>query len=455
MTADNNSTDPAACAPTKGPAEKTRLDYHLEERLSPLKNLVFGFQWLFLLLPLIVISAAIVAEAAGYDAEATAGFLSKMLLLCGAAMVIQVLWGHGLPLLDGPAAVLLVTFANLAAGGAGVPYALGGMIVGGGILALTALTPLLRLLIKLFTDNVVASILMLLTFTLMPLIAPLFAGVAKAQPGGDVFGALVALLLTLFMAAVGVRSKGLMRSLSLFMGIVIGVTVMALMGRVNWQPVSLAGWLTTPPVGSGYRLGLGLSAAVAFAISYIAVAINQVGSTTSVQELVGGGKTERRTVRGLFFCGVFGVAGGLGGVIGTVSYSISPGVIQITRVGSRWPMVACGLITAALAFCPKIAAALSMVPGPVVGAALVVIMAGQLSVALQLMTSGPGVTRRRTMVVGLSTLTGALVAILPQAFLSQIPGPIRGLAGNGLVVGIILALLLEHVILRGKDSPGE
>jgi xanthine/uracil permease len=112
----------------------------------------------------------------------------------------------------------------------------------------------------------------------------------------------------------------------------------------------------------------------------------------------------------------------------------------------------CGLLTVALAFCPKIAALLAAVPDAVVAAVLVVVMAGQLSAALRLLTSGEGVTARRAMVVGLPTLVGTLAAIVPRPFLAQMPDMIRGLAGNGLVVGVVLALLLEHVVLRQSTT---
>ncbi|MBU0514566.1 MAG: hypothetical protein KJ621_07305, partial [Proteobacteria bacterium] len=95
---------------------------------------------------------------------------------------------------------------------------------------------------------------------------------------------------------------------------------------------------------------------------------------------------------------------------------------------------------------------MAAVPGSVVAAALLVAMAGQLHVALDILVAGGGVTYRRIMVVGVPTLVGLLVALLPHSFLDMVPAQLRGLLGNGLVVGVILALLFEHLLIpKGKD----
>ncbi len=61
---------------------------------------------------------------------------------------------------------------------------------------------------------------------------------------------------------------------------------------------------------------------------------------------------------------------------------------------------------------------------------------------------------RDYLVIGLPILMGGLVSILPEGFFQDLPGAVRGLVKNGLVVGIVLVLLLEHVLLpvRGKGT---
>jgi hypothetical protein len=51
-------------------------------------------------------------------------------------------------------------------------------------------------------------------------------------------------------------------------------------------------------------------------------------------------------------------------------------------------------------------------------------------------------------------LMGSIASILPEAFFLPIPTALRALLKNGLVVGVVLVLLLEHVLLPARQSEG-
>ena len=122
----------------------------------------------------------------------------------------------------------------------------------------------------------------------------------------------------------------------------------------------------------------------------------------------------------------------------------------MTRVGSRYALTACGFFMVVLAFLGKITAALSAVPDAVVGAALMVSMAAGVGVSINVIIRQGPLGSRDYMVVGVPILLGITSALMPEAFLSQLPQILRPLAGNGLIVGVVFVLLLEHVILREK-----
>ena len=67
------------------------------------------------------------------------------------------------------------------------------------------------------------------------------------------------------------------------------------------------------------------------------------------------------TRRGILVNGVEGIVCGFMGVVGgTVSFSISPGVILVNRVASRYAVSYCGIILLLAAFLPKLAALLAL-----------------------------------------------------------------------------------------------
>jgi xanthine/uracil permease len=47
---------------------------------------------------------------------------------------------------------------------------------------------------------------------------------------------------------------------------------------------------------------------------------------------------------------------------------------------------------------------------------------------------------------------GAMISIIPKQFFQLFPNIIASLVGNGLVMGILFSLLLEHVLFRQRKE---
>jgi xanthine/uracil permease len=123
----------------------------------------------------------------------------------------------------------------------------------------------------------------------------------------------------------------------------------------------------------------------------------------------------------------------------------------VLRVASRHAVAYCGVILALAAFLPKLSALLALVPTPVVGAALCVILGAQVGVGITTVTSR-SLTTRDYFVVGIPLILGTAVGFLPRELTAQFPGPLQVLVGNSLIMGIALVLLLEHVLLRERKG---
>jgi uracil permease len=290
---------------------------------------------------------------------------------------------------------------------------------------------------------------MLIAFTLVPFLLPRLIGVTPEHPQGEagVFGA--ALTLILLIAMLVNRLGGFLRSTAVILGIVIGSIGFWFWGRIDLQPVQEAPWLAIP---GGLWTGMprfSVPAVVSSGLAYLAVAVNSLGSIHGVGGVVGAEGIAGRVDRGLAVTGLAGVAASLLGVVGTVSYSTSPGVILVTRVASRYAQTMCGLVLLVAAFVPRLSALLAAVPATVVGAALCVALGSQVGAGITAITTdGRSLVARDYLVVGLPVMVGTLVAVVPQAFFAQFPVWIGTILGNGLVLGIILVLLLEHVLMR-------
>lgn len=432
-------------------ASPPELAYELDELPSWPRTLIYGLQWAVIFLPTLTLLSTISAEYLGLAGEAKVLFFQRLLMVTGGVMVLQTLSGHRYPLLDGPSSALLLSFIILAPHGMAVIQ--GGMIAGGAFLLLLTFSGMMRHLALLFTDNVIGVILILIAVTLLPYLAPMLIGQGPGQARGDplVFG--VSVIIIMAIAVFSRWFPGFPRTLSLLWGVLLGTLFMWALGRMETGGLREAAWLSLPrPLLPGLPR-FSFAATATFLVAYVAVIINGVGSIYSIAEIVGRQGLKTRVNRGIALTGLGGLGAGALGVIGTVSFGISPGVVLVTAVGSRFPVTLCGILLFALAFMPKPLAALAAIPPPVVAAAMMTGMAAQIGAGISVLTRSRPLDGRDYLVVGLPILMGAVVAILPDAFFESFPETAQALLKNGLVVGIVLVLLLEHILLRqGKGD---
>ena len=427
------------------------LRYTLDQKPPAGRNLLYALQWLLIVLPLITVTANLMAAFLGMNPSAATALFQRFLFVVGLITAVQCLRGHRYPLVDGPSAALLLSVAVL--GGEGIETVSGGMIVGGVLLAVLGGLGIVHRFQGLFTDRVIGVVLLLISTTLLPFLYPMITGITPGTPHGDVAVLAASHLIILAIILISYWGKGQIGNLSVFLGIVAGYALMAVLGKVSFPELSGLAWISIPdPVlVPGVRFTVG--SALSFTLAYIAVLINGLGSYYSVAEVVGREGLQRRIERGIAFTGLGGLISAAFGVVGTVSYSLSPGVILVTRIGSRWPVFWCGVILIGLAFFQKLGALLASVPNAVVGSALFVTLAAQMGVGISVIVrSGTTMDVRDYIVIGLPILLGTTASILPQDFLHLFPGSTRALVGNGLIVGIVAVLLLEHVILRIPNS---
>jgi uracil permease len=427
------------------------LDYELDQRLSPTLTLLHALQWLLIFLPILTVVSALAAEFLHLDPGAKAAFFQRTLFVCGLVTLVQTLAGHRLPLTEGPSAALLLCLATAASSGQAAVS--GGMIAGGVLLAACGWFGFMRFLVPLFTDRVVGVILMLIALTILPFLLPMLTGVSPTRPEGDAFIFALSILLVALMMMMSHHLTGRLKTLSIFLGVTLGTLLFAVLGFLDTGPVRSMPWFALPRPAWGPLPKFDLSIVLAFALGYLAVLVNAMGSVMSVAPLVAADRVKARLDRGLGLTGLSGVLCGLAGVVGTVPYSNSPGVIAVTRVGTRYALTAAGGILILLALLLKVTALLTAVPSPVVGAALLTAMAAQIGVSLDIMQDpSRRMTGRDYTVIGLPILVGVLVGLLPEEFMAQVPAVLRPILKNGLIVGLVLVLLLEHVLLRQKFS---
>ena len=424
-----------------------RFLYGLDERPPFLRTVAYGLQWALVMFPSVMMIAAIAAEALHLAAGDRAAFFQRMLLLSGGATLLQTLIGHRYPIQEGPATALLLTFVVLAP--QGLATIQGGLLCGGLLLFAVGQLGWMGRLARYFTPNVVGVILFLIALTLVPHLVPRLLGMSVQHPAGEapVFAASLGVILLIVVMAS--RLRGFLQTTAIMLGIAAGSVLFWGWGRVDLAPVRSAAWLSLP---TGLWAGaprFSFSGVLSSLLAYLAVAVNALGSMHGVASVLQEREAGKRVDRGLALTGLAGVGAAALGVVGTVGYSTSPGVILVTRVASRYALATCGMILIAAGLVSRLAAVLAAVPSAVVAAALAVAMASQVGAAIATITArGRSLVARDYLVVGLPVLLGTAVAAAPPNFFAGLPAAIGTLVGNGLVLGILAVLLLEHVVMR-------
>ena len=426
--------------------------FELDERPPLHKNLIYGLQWVMTSIPIVVFFSTLCGVALGLDSSAQISFSQRLLIATGLMTMLQSLIGHRYPLLEGPSSAVLVTFMVLAPHG-GLPTIEGGMLCGGLFLILVGVFKWLKWLSSLFTPRVVGVILILIALTLISFIYPLLIGISKVSPYGElsVFGS--SLLIILVVSFMSHWLRGFLQTTSMLAGILFGMVLFLLKGGISFTLVGQSSWFALPSPFLGGWPSFSLPAILAITCTYAAVMVNSLGSIQGIAEVVGTEGLENRIHRGIGMTGVGGVIAGILGVSGLVSLSISPGIVLVTRVASRYALTMSGAIMITCAFIPKLWALLTAVPPSVIGSVLFVVLSSQLLMGINVMLSGKKtIERREYFTVGIPIMMGTMISIIPKPFFQLFPNVIASLAGNGLVMGILFSLLLEHVLFRQQKD---
>lgn len=403
--------------------------------------LLYGVQWLLITIPVILTSTVV----ARFQYEGLADqifYTQKLFGVIGLGLIAQVLWGHRMPMVMGPASVLLVGVMAVISSSPTVIYT--SIVIGGALLALLAASRLLGRIQFLFTPRIVIVILALIAFTLAPVIIDLVFG----HTPHPLFAFAFTLLLALAMATANDRLRGIWKSAVVPLAMLLGTIVYGLRcgfpatGAEAGAPT--AGFLLQP-----FEFDAGVL--LAFLFCYIVLLINELGSVQSVGQMLGVADLTRRAGRSVGVTGLFNMAAGAVGVLGPVDYSLSPGVIAATGCASRYTLLPAGIGLIACACSPTLVGYLSLIPSTVMGAVLLYLMGTQVAAAMQMLGEKSAVRSFNDgLTVGLPLMLALFLAFLPQGVAAAIPALVRPILGNAFVMGVIAVLLLEHIVFRHR-----
>ena len=151
-----------------------QYEYDLDQHPPFIKSFLFGLQWAAIAVSLIIILGKVAGGIHFSDPANQIVYLQKMFFLTAITLFCQVVWGHRLPVICGPATVLLIGL--IASRSFEMDAIYSSVMAGGLIVTILAASGIFTHIQKLFTKRVVATVLMLIAFTLAPTILKLITG---------------------------------------------------------------------------------------------------------------------------------------------------------------------------------------------------------------------------------------------------------------------------------------
>ncbi|MGR4879483.1 nucleobase:cation symporter-2 family protein [Streptomyces sp. LARHCF249] len=436
----------------QSPRQSSRHRPHPVDELLPAPKLaLYGFQHVLAFYAAAVIVPVLLGNALGLSREELVHLINADLLTCGVASIIQALgvWkiGARLPLVQGvtfTAVSPMIAIGTGAGGGtAGLLVVYGAVITAG--MATFAFAPLFSKLVKYFPPVVIGTILTIIGITLIPVALQDAAGGAHliGTPAyGDPKNLAYALGTLLFILAMVRIGKPFLSSLAVLLGLVVGTAVAWLFGDADFAAVRETAWfgVTTP-----FHFGtprFELLPIIAMLVVILITMVETTGDVYAIGEITGkrvGADTVARALR------ADGVATVLGGVLNSfpyVAFAENIGLVRMSKVMSRYVVVAAGVFMVVLGLLPKAGSLVASVPHPVLGGAALSMFGIVAAVGIQILGKADLREERNTLILAVS-LGAALLPTTVAPFFDRMPDDVRAVLNSGITLGALTAITLN------------
>lgn len=402
-------------------------------------------------MPTILILGRVLSEIHFDDAPSQILYMQKLFVLGGIFLIVQILWGHRLPLIIGPASVLLIGIVSSLSFSYSVIYS--SIAIGGMLLLFLSVSGLLAKINFLFTPRIIVVILLLIGFTLAPVILNLLF---ENSAGYENFHFWFAIAMVLLMLVMNKLFVGVWKSVVVLLGLVVGTLVYIQFGKPiePFETTTMSQIIASDKTSLFiFPLEFDFGVIVAFIFCYLALLINELGSIQSMGSILNVEDMEKRTQRGVAVIGVSNIFAGLTGVIGLVDFSFSPGIISATRCASRFVLIPAGVGLIVISLFPGVVSILNQTPSLVIGAIMFYLMVTQLASGFHLMQKQKAVVDfESAIVIGFPIMLAVLISFLPKPVVEAIPSIVRPILTNGFVMGVIMVIISEHFIFRKKRA---
>ena len=424
--------------------------YEANEKPAALVTLGLGVQSSLLAIAPIALFPIVLAQAADMTAEFAAWAVFSMLVINGAATVVQAFRlgpvGAGMFVVPYPSPTT-IPFCVLALQEGGTATLASLILVSGAFQIIVSLR--MAVLRRLMTPTINGAILILLMLTLVPVV---FDSLNKVpDDAADSAGPVVILVTFVVILGLLIRGSANWRVWASVIGLVVGSVVGAFFGLFDFEPVREASIVGLPFEGwhgLSFDFGAAFWSLLPVFLFLSIVALLQGNSIALATQRVSWrnpGAMDYRRVQGTALAtGIGNLFSGLSAVMPLTTSPRGTAFAQQTGCASRYVGIVTGVLIAAAAFFPQVWSLLIGIPSPAIGVYIIILIGPLLLEGMKMIVNdGPdyrtSLVVGTAFVVGLGLQTGIVVLPIDDLWNAVFQ---KALTGGGLVL-ILLTVFAE------------
>ena len=448
-------SEQSAANPVAPPGDRgfAKLDFELNDYPGPVKTALFGIQHVLVMFTAMVGGPLIVGRLLNLPEGTRIAMVSGTMIGCGIATMISALGlgfiGPRLPIVMGVFYIFIGPMVAIAKD-VSLAAAMTALMIGG--LVQFAWSPLIGKLHRFFPPIVTGTTILLIGTGLMKIGINVASGFNTPAFGKPLTIGLAALMIVLILA-ISRYARGFVKALSLFVTMVIGYFISAAVGLIDLSTVAKADWVSVPtPFPYGGLEWPGLIGVITVIVCFFATAVETTGHTLAVSRICGVPAAGWRIRGAVSNDGLGSALSALFGGMALTSYSQNIGVISLTGVGSRFVVAFGGFFLVLMALVPKVGAIIALMPNAVLGGVLLFMFGMVASVGVDII--GRNMTSRRDALILAAALgVGLGIQAAPPGAFDAIPQALRILVTDGIVMGILLAMVLNLLFPKEETAP--
>ncbi|MBR3119028.1 nucleobase:cation symporter-2 family protein [Oceanobacillus profundus] len=425
-----------------------------KEDISVGKSIFVGLQ--HVLAMDLFIPPIILAGLLSFSVADSALLIQMTFIACGIATIIQAGFAMKLPVMQGPSFVPLSALAAIGTT-SGMGAMIGSLIPGALLIALLGypLKIFSKVVRKFIPPIVAGTVIVVVGFSLMPTaINSIYS--AEGSFNTNIFIAFVTVAVLISSMYIGEKAKTKWKHIkvaSVILALGIGTIVASFFGMVDFSSVRDAAWFAMPSIFALGTPTFELDAILIMLAIYFIIMIETTGTWFTVGNVTEEKLDDKRLNGGAFGEGLGCFAGSFFGGTPVTGYSTNAGIIAITGVKSRKPIIAGGVFLLMFGMLPKLMTVIASIPPVVISSVFAIICVVIMMNGFKVVKQAP-FTERNMLVIGIPIMLALFAVLMPADILYGLPSIVTYFVSSGIAIGAIAALILNLVLPEKKEDTG-